>query len=72
MQGAQLPGGRRARIQSTETHSLVVAVEIIPAVKIIIVVYFGGMQKAAVDLTVKIILVVILAVDLRAMVDILQ
>ena len=48
------------------------AVEIIPAVKIIIVVYFGGMQKAAVDLTVKIILVVILAVDLRAMVDILQ
>ena len=42
MQGAQLPGGRRARIQSTETHSLVVAVEIIPAVKIIIVVYYGG------------------------------
>ena len=30
------------------------------------------MQKVAVDLTVKIILVVILAVDLRAMVDILQ
>ena len=30
------------------------------------------MQKVAVDLTVEIILVVILAVDLRAMVDILQ
>ena len=30
------------------------------------------MQKVALDLTVKIILVVILAVDLRAMVDTLQ
>ena len=30
------------------------------------------MQKVAVDLTVKIILAVILAVDFRAMVDILQ